>query len=101
MAYNFGAKDCLCKESSSSEAITTVPCLVFGVMLRSGTAAGSVILKDGGSSGTEIFHLTTAATTAAGDNIQYIEFPKPLKCATSLYATLAGTGAISEVFYNS
>ena len=91
-----------CKSSgaiASSAAITTTPCLVWAITFRSGTTAGSVVIRDGGAGGTVIWTISYAATTAAGDVTLSKTFAKPIDCATSLYVTMSGTGAEAYVAY--
>jgi hypothetical protein len=85
--------------ASEQTIATTKQAIVYGVKLHSGTAAGSVLLKTGGSSGTTLFKLTTIATTAAGDGADTMEFSKGLHFPEGLYVTLAGTSATVSVNY--
>ena len=76
------------------------PVAIHGVTLIAGTAAGSIIIKNGESTGTEMWKLTWAAVTNAGDASTAITFTRPIICGTSGYATLAGTAAIAYVQYS-
>lgn len=89
------------KEISSSATVTTAnkTGLLYGITLLSGTTASSVIIKNGGSSGTTMWKLSLIATTGAGDQCTSITFPAPIVCSTDIYATLAGTGALAYVSY--
>lgn len=89
------------KEITASAVVTTAGSagLLYGITLNSGTTASSIIIKNGGSSGTNIWKLTLIATTAAGDQTTSITFPVPIVCSTDIYATLAGTGATAYVQY--
>lgn len=86
---------------TQSAIVTTAgkPGLLYGITLLSGTGASSIIINDGGSSGTAKWKLALVATTAAGDQTTSITFPIPIVCATDIYATLAGTGALAYVEY--
>jgi len=66
---------------SASGAICASACRLAGIYVNS-TSGGTIVLKDGGSSGTAI---TGTMTPAAGWNFL------PLDFVQSAYATLAGT----------
>ena len=85
--------------SSEQTIATTKQAIVYAVKLHSGTAAGSVLLKTGGSSGTTFYKLTTIASTAAGDTSDSAEFSQGLHFPEGLYVTLAGTAATVSVNY--
>jgi len=90
-----------CKSSgdiATTAAVTTVPCLVWGITLRSGTTAGKIILQDG-NGGTAKWTITTIASTAAGDAVNSISFAKPLIFTSSCYAVMSGTAAVGLVEY--
>jgi len=95
-----------------NEAITSLPItesavvttandagLLYGVTLRSGTTASSILLRNGGSSGTVLWGLSLASTAAAGDTTTSVTFPYPIIFSTDIYATLTGTGALAYVAY--
>jgi hypothetical protein len=65
-----------------------------------GTAASSVIFKDGGASGTTLWKDSMVAQTAAGDKTNKIMFKKPIVFSTDIHATLAGAAAQVEVYYD-
>ena len=60
-------------------------------LLSDGTNAGSVIFKDGGASGTEIWRAQVTAT--AGD-MAVVTFPDGLSYNTSLYADVTNIGSL-------
>jgi hypothetical protein len=67
---------------------------VRGMVIEPGASAGSVILKDGGSSGTTIM---TINTLAGGETFNVIIPADGVLFATSVYATLSN--AKVTVFY--
>ncbi len=68
---------------------------VKGVYLVPGETAGTVVIRDGGASGTVV---ATLDTTAGGDAC-YLKLPEDgLLCTESSYATLTNTAAVT-VFY--
>lgn len=67
---------------------------VKGLVVEPGTGAGSVVLKDGGSSGTTIM---TINTTANGEPFNVLIPGEGVVFETSTYATL--TDAKVTVFY--
>ena len=74
----------------SSAAISAGPCQLLGFYVAS-TTAGTVVIKDGGSSGTA---LSGTITPAAG---VYHNFPANV--GTSAYATLGGTNIDVTFFF--
>ena len=66
------------------------------------STAGTITIKDGGSSGTSIavFDTPKGAAANAGENVaQYIPIPGDgLYCKTSGYATLSGVAKVT-IFY--
>ncbi len=69
---------------------------VRGLVIVPGTSAGSVVLKDGGSSGTTIF---TIPTIANGEPFNVVIPDQGVLFETSAYATLTGTATGVTVFY--
>jgi hypothetical protein len=68
---------------------------VKGIYIVPGANAGSVVIRDGGASGTVV---CTLDTKADGD-ATYVHLPEDgLLCSTSSYATLADIAAVT-VFY--
>lgn len=90
------------KTLTSSGVISTVskPARIWAITLLSGTAAGSITINNGGSGGSAVWALATAATTNAGDNSTSVSFPQGLVCSTDAYGTLAGTAAIAWICYD-
>ena len=79
---------------AASGAITDTRTRVRGMVIEPGASAGSVVLKDGGSSGTTLF---TINTLAGGETFNVIIPAEGVLCVTSAYATL--TNAKVTVFY--
>ena len=69
---------------------------VRGMVIVPGTSAGSVILKDGGSSGTTIL---TIPTIANGEPFNVVIPDQGVLFKISAYAALSGTAAGVTVFY--
>ena len=67
---------------------------VKGMVVEPGTSAGSVVIKDGGASGTTLFTINTLAN---GAPFNVLIPGEGVLCATSGYATL--TNAKVTVFY--
>lgn len=63
-------------------------------ILSNGTQAGYLVLKDGGSTGAEIFRLSVPAT--AGDS-RYLSFPQGINFGVDLYAVLTNLAGASFV----
>jgi hypothetical protein len=71
------------------------PARLKGLVISYTAGTGSVILKDGGSSGTVKFSFTAPATTNGAINI--VIPGEGIRFATSIYASV--TGATVTVFY--
>jgi hypothetical protein len=69
---------------------------VRGMVIVPGTSAGSVVLKDGGASGTTLF---TIPTIANGEPFNVLIPDQGVLCEVSAYATLSGTATGVTVFY--
>jgi hypothetical protein len=69
---------------------------VRGLLVSPGSANGSVVLKDGGSSGTT---LLTVPTVANGEPFNVIIPANGIIFETDVYAALSGTGTSAVVFY--
>jgi hypothetical protein len=87
---------------TTSAAIFAGPCRILGIYYVADTSAGSITIKDGGSSGTSIavFDTPKGAAANAGENVtQYIPIPGDgLMCKTSGYATLSNVNKVT-IFY--
>ena len=76
------------KNMTASGAVTTGPCQLLGFYVNN-TSSGTLVLKDGGSSGTVISGTITPA-------IGFHRFPANV--GVSLYATIGGT-ALDVTFF--
>ena len=86
--------DVLALSLTESGAVTNARARVRGLVIEPGASAGSVVIKDGGSSGTTKF---TVNTLAGGETFNVIIPAEGVLCLTSVYATL--TNAKVTVFY--
>ena len=78
----------------ASGAVTDTRVRVRGMVIEPGASAGSVIIKDGGASGTTLF---TINTLAGGETFNVLVPAEGVLCGTSAYATLSN--AKVTVFY--
>jgi hypothetical protein len=76
---------------AASGTISAYPTRIRGLVVEPGASAGSVIIKDGGSSGTTLF------TIAGGETFNIVVPGQGVWCRTSAYATLSN--AKVTVFY--
>jgi hypothetical protein len=87
---------------TTSAAIFAGPCRILGIYYVADGSAGSITIKDGGSSGTSIavFDTPKGAAANAGEIVtQYIPIPGDgLVCRTSGYATLSNVDKVT-IFY--
>lgn len=79
---------------AASGAVTDARVRVRGLVVEPGSSAGSVIIKDGGSGGTTLFTINTAAN---GETFSVLIPAEGVLCSTSAYATLSN--AKVTVFY--
>ncbi len=79
---------------AASGTISAYPTRIRGLVVEPGASAGSVIIKDGGSSGTTLF---TINTIAGGETFNIVVPGQGVWCRTSAYATLSN--AKVTVFY--
>jgi len=80
---------------SASGAVTTFPTRVLGMGLSGGSDAATLILKDGGSSGT----VKTLTLKAAAGTTVYWNFPNGITFSTDVYAAITGTSPSAMVIY--
>ena len=86
---------------TSSGAIFGGPARVLGIYFVADTTAGSIIIRDGGASGTILatFQTPLGSNTAGNEWTTQIDIPgNGLLCRTSAYATLSGVDKVT-VFY--
>lgn len=81
---------------STSSTAVAYRTRVRGLLVSPGSANGSVVLKDGGSSGTTLLTITTVAN---GEPFNVIIPANGVLFETDVYATLSGTATAAVVFY--
>ena len=86
--------DVLAISLAASGAATTARARVRGLVVEPGSSTGSVIVKDGGSSGTTLFTLNTVAN---GETFNVLIPAEGVLCTTSVYVALSN--AKVTVFY--
>jgi len=69
---------------------------VKGLLVTPGSAAGTVVVKDGGSGGTT---LISTATVSGGTPFPVVIPGEGVLCQTSLYVAVTGTDTTAVVFY--
>jgi len=67
-----------------------------GVFATPGSLAGTVVVRDGGSSGTVLF---STATPASGTPFNVLLPGEGILCLTDLHVTVSGTATTAVVFY--
>ena len=86
---------------TASGAIFAGPARALGIYFVADTTAGSIIIRDGGASGTILatFQTPLGANSAGNEWATQIDIPgNGLLCRTSAYATLSGIDKVT-VFY--
>ena len=86
---------------TGSGVIFAGPARVLGIYFVADTTAGSIIIRDGGASGTILatFQTPLGSNTAGNEWTTQIDIPgNGLLCRTSAYATLSGVDKVT-VFY--
>lgn len=86
--------DVKAKSLSSSDTVFGARTRVKGIIISPGGSAGSVVLKDGGASGTTVISITTVAN---GETFNALIPGEGVLFSTDVYATL--TNASVTVFY--
>jgi hypothetical protein len=67
-----------------------------GLVVTPGSAGGTALVRDGGSSGTVLF---STATLANGTPFNVLVPGEGVVCLTDLYVEVTGTGTTATVFY--
>lgn len=67
-----------------------------GVAVTPGSTAGTVVVRDGGASGTTLF---STATLASGTPFSVLVPGEGVLCGTDLHVTITGTATTATVFY--
>ena len=86
---------------TGSGAIFAGPARGLGIYFVADTTAGSIVIRDGGASGTILatFQTPLGANSAGNEWTTQIDIPgNGLYCRTSAYATLSGVDKVT-VFY--
>ena len=86
---------------TGSGEIFAGPARILGIYFVADTTAGSIIIRDGGASGTILatFQTPLGANSAGNEWTTQIDIPgNGLLCRTSAYATLSGVDKVT-VFY--
>lgn len=86
--------DVMAKSLTTTGSVFADRARVKGMVIIPGTGAGSVVLKDGGSSGTTIM---TIPTVANGEPFNVVIPGEGVLFETNVYATLTDSGV--TVFY--
>ena len=89
------------KRLAASGVIFAGPCRILSIYFVSTVAAGSIVIKDGGSTGTVIATFDTpVGGTSAGEPAYYqIDIPgQGLHCATSGYADLTTVDKVTILY---
>lgn len=84
-----------CKRSTSSETVKTGQGEIFAVTVEGTATGGSVSLKDGGSSGTEIFHFETPAAATFRETVAFNIHGFGLEFSTDLYAAVSNANVVT------
>lgn len=79
---------------AASGAVTDTRARIRGIVVEQNASAGSVVIKDGGASGTTLF---TINTIAGGAPFNVLIPAEGVLCSTSIYVAL--TNAKATVFY--
>ena len=66
------------------------------IFVTPGSAAGTVVIRDGGSSGTTIF---SSATLASGNPFNILLPGEGVLCSINLHVTVTGTATTAVVYY--
>ena len=81
---------------SSSNTAVAYRTRVRGLVVAPGSANGTIILKDGGATGTTLISLTTVAN---GEPFNILIPANGVLFETDVYVALTGTGTSAVVFY--
>ena len=81
---------------STSSTAVSYRTRVRGLVVNPGSANGTIVLKDGGSSGTTLLSL---ATTANGEPFNILIPAEGIVFETDVYVALTGTGTSAVIFY--
>ncbi|KKM71529.1 hypothetical protein LCGC14_1429660 [marine sediment metagenome] len=90
------------KKISTTGVISTAnkSALVWAITLLAGTTLSSIIIKDGGTGGTEKWKISNDGVTVAEDATVSVSFKQPIVCAIDAFGTIAGTNAVAYILYD-
>ena len=94
--------DVKAKHLTASGVVFAGPTRILGIYYCSEAALGTIVIKDGGASGTTLatFDVPAGSGTAGEDTVYQIDVPgNGLYCATSSYCTVTGGVDKVTVFY--
>jgi len=81
---------------TTSGAVFGGPARIASIYYVAGASAGSVVVKDGGSSGGAVL---TIATPASATATQFLDFSdNPIRCETDAYGTLTNVTSVTFVY---
>jgi len=81
---------------TASGAVFGGPARIMGIYYVASGTAGSVVIKDGGASGTAVI---TVATPASATATSYVDLSAaPVRCGTSAYATIANVTSVTVLY---
>lgn len=81
---------------TASGAVFGGPARIMGIYYVASGTAGSVVIKDGGASGTAVI---TVATPASATATSYVDLSAaPVRCETSAYATIADVTSVTVLY---
>ena len=83
------------KNITATGAVSTGACQLIGFYVNN-TTIGTLVLRDGGASGTVVF---STATTAAGTPFNVVIPGEGVLCLTDIHVTVSGTATTAVVFY--
>lgn len=81
--------------TSTGSTLVNGPARVLGVQFRAGSTKGSVVLKDGGATGTTKLTLYTPANAAFAD---YVPIPEGLEFLTDVYVELDQADGVTILY---
>ncbi len=81
---------------AASAAISAKPGMVYGIGLSAGVDEATLIIKDGGSSGT----VKTSTLVVSSGTSDHWTFSEGIQFTTSIYATITGTTPVACVEFD-
>lgn len=78
----------------STATLVATPCKLLGVHIKASGTAGSVVLKDGGGSGTTRLTLKTAALAIN----HYVPIPGGMNFGADIHATMTSVDSITGIY---